>query len=160
MTVAAEELEQIAGDIWSTMLGLDLRAGGSDPAVAVAVAPDAQGRRRVFTGCILITGDWEGAVTLDLPSGLARRAGAIMFGGSPDEVADAEIRDVVGELTNITGGNVKALVGGTCQLSLPSVTEGADYLMSLPGSSVMNRVRLECDGEQLLVTVLERTAPV
>lgn len=110
----------------------------------------------MFTGCILITGDWEGAVTLDLPSGLARRAGAIMFGGSPDEVADAEIRDVVGELTNITGGNVKALVGGTCQLSLPAVTEGADYLMSLPGSSVVNRVQLDCDGELLLVTVLER----
>lgn len=154
MTVADAELEQITGDIWSTMLGLDLRPGGPDP--AAAVAPDAQGRRRVFTGCILITGDWEGAVTLDLPSGLARRAGAIMFGGSPDEVADAEIRDVVGELTNITGGNVKALVGGTCQLSLPAVTEGADYLMSLPGSSVVNRVRLDCDGELLLVTVLER----
>jgi chemotaxis protein CheX len=154
MTVADEDLEQIAGDIWSTMLGLDLRSGGTAPTAAAG----AEGPR-VFTGCILITGDWEGAVTLDLPSGLARRAGAIMFGGAPEEVADDEIRDVVGELTNMTGGNVKALVGGTCQLSLPAVTEGADYLVSLPGSSVVNRVQLDCDGELLLVTVLERTAP-
>jgi chemotaxis protein CheX len=155
MTVADEELEQIAGDIWSTILGLDLRPAGT----ALAPAPPAGDGPRVFTGCILITGDWEGAVTLDLPSGLARRAGAIMFGSAPEDVADAEIRDVVGELTNMTGGNVKALVGGTCQLSLPAVTEGVDYLLSLPGSSVVNRVQLDCDGQTLLVTVLERTAP-
>jgi len=157
MTVADAELVQITADIWSTLLGLELRSAAPELTANGSADPDAQAAGRVFTGWILITGDWEGAVTLDLPSGLARRAGAIMFGGSPDDVADADIRDVVGELTNITGGNVKALVGGSCQLSLPAVTEGVDYLMSLPGSSVVNRVRLDCDGELLLVSVLERS---
>lgn len=144
---AEQELRRIAGDVWSTVLGLDLR-----PRPTAAASPG----ERVFTGCVQITGDWDGAVTLHLPHHLARRAAAVMFATDPSDLVDDDLRDVVGELTNMTGGNVKALVGGTCQLSLPAVTEGPDHLVSLPGSVVLTRLAFDADGDPLLLTLFAR----
>jgi chemotaxis protein CheX len=147
MTVAAPDLGQIAADIWTAMLGLDLteiREGSLDSL-------------ETLTGCVQITGDWTGAVTVQLCLALATTATASMFGMEPEEVSEEEISDTVGELANMAGGNVKSLLVGSCQLSFPSVTRGVDYQLSVPGSSIVDRSVLSCDGELVVVTMLART---
>ncbi|MFA9446391.1 chemotaxis protein CheX [Egicoccus sp. AB-alg6-2] len=142
------DLQQIGADIWAAILGLELR-----PADALETHDADQ---RVVTGVVQITGDWSGAVTVQCPEALARTATALMFGSEPSEVTEDEVTDTVGELANMTGGNVKSLLAGTCQLSLPAVTTGRDYHVHISGAQVIERVTAECDGALVVMTMLER----
>ena len=144
------DLHAVTAEIFAAMLGLELA-----PVDAPAIR-DAD--RRVVTGCVHVTGDWEGAVTFECSEQLARRAAAMMFGLPEDGLGDAEVTDTVGELANMTGGNVKALLGGDCGLSLPSVSGGRDHHMAIPGASPLDRVVATCEGEPVVVTLLERVS--
>jgi chemotaxis protein CheX len=148
MPVAAPELARIAADIWTSMLGLELEEDRLGDLTAT----------ETLTGCVQITGDWEGAVTVQLGTALARRATAVMFGMELDEVTDEEIGDTVGELANMAGGNVKSLLAGSCQLALPSVTSGRDYTVSVRGAEPIDAVTMSCEGEVVIVTILARSA--
>ncbi|HSK21905.1 MAG TPA: chemotaxis protein CheX [Egicoccus sp.] len=148
MTTTTIDLQQIGAEIWAAILGLDLQ-----PADAMAVHPEDV---RVVTGVVQITGEWAGAVTVQVSEHLARTATALMFGSEPAEVTEEEITDTVGELANMTGGNVKSLLAGTCQLSLPSVTTGRDYHVHISGAEIVDRATACCDGELVVMTMLER----
>lgn len=150
MDLTQVDLHQISNDIWAAMLGLELKP---NPASGTH-EPD----ERVVTGCVQITGDWAGAVTVQCSDRLARRATALMFAMEEDETSEEEVTDTIGELANMTGGNVKSLLAGSCQLSLPSVTSGRDYTVVIPGATPVDRVASDCDGELVVVTVLQRTA--
>lgn len=147
MELHTADLRRITADIWCATLGLSLTAeeGTADPSGAHV------------TGRVEITGEWTGAVIVQCTPSLARRASGQMFGASVDDVSEDDVRDTVGELANITGGNVKSLLGtGHCQLSLPEVStldEGAPT-----GGDVVDRVASRCDGELLVVTVLRRAS--
>lgn len=139
------DLETITADVLSTMLGLSVERH---------VGPGPQGQ--VLTGVVQITGAWSGAVTINCTAGFARTAAAAMFGLQPQDLADEDVHDALGELANMTGGNVKNLVDGSCQLSLPTVTEGRQYRVTILGSVPRGEVTFACDGEPLQITVLER----
>jgi chemotaxis protein CheX len=134
-------LGPIVTDIWATILDLELEPIDSESLPA---------ETRVLTGCVQITGDWDGAVTLECSEALARRASAIMFGLDETDLSDEDLHDTVGELTNMTAGNVKATLAGSCSLSLPSVTSGPEHRVSIPGTRVLERLAFAC-GEHLLV---------
>ena len=146
MGISSTDVEQVTEEIFAAVLGLQI---GLDTSGGVTAG-------RVITGMVQITGDWRGAVAIELSEPLARQATAIMFGMEPDEPAGEDIRDTVGEIANMTGGNVKSLLGGTCQLSLPSVTEGAEYEVSVPGTAVTQVVGFRCGDERLRVSILEQ----
>lgn len=142
------DLHRIAAEIWAAMLGLDL-----EPDRPVDThAPD----ERVVTGTVLITGDWEGAVTVQTSHAHAVRATGLMLMMDEAEIVDDDVADTIGELANMAGGNVKSLIEGSCQLSLPSVTSGRDYTVSIPGSKVVQRTAMDCEGELVVVSLLQR----
>jgi chemotaxis protein CheX len=66
-----------------------------------------------------------------------------------------EIRDALGELTNVIGGNVKALFPGPSALSLPTVAVGSDYDLGVIDASATRTVSFTCDGQPLVVTLFE-----
>lgn len=148
MTTTTIDLQQIGAEIWAAILGLELK-----PADAMAAHAE---HARVVTGVVQITGDWGGAVTVQVSERLARTATALMFGSEPADVTEDEITDTVGELANMTGGNVKSLLSGSCQLSLPSVTTGVDYQVHISGAEAIDRATADCDGELVVMTMLER----
>ena len=148
MAFAETEICEVTESIWRSVLGLDVRRGASGSA--------HDGRRRFLTGCVQVTGAWEGAITVDCSAALARRAAGIMFDVDPDSAELPEIQDALGELTNMTGGNIKNLLPSPSLLSLPSVTEGLDYSVSVPGGRLLTEVSFECQGEPLLVRVLKK----
>ena len=59
-----------------------------------------------------------------------------MFEMSEDEVSDDEMMDTLGELTNMAAGNINTLLPSGCTISLPSVAEGIDYKLTIPGGKV------------------------
>lgn len=148
MDLSAVELDRIASDIWSAMLGLTL-----EPYFDAPVFPPDE---RVATGIVQITGDFEGAVTIQLTGAKAREVAAVMFAMEAGEIGEEEVSDAVGELANMTGGNVKSTMSGSCQLSLPSVTSGRDYQVSVPGTAVRDRIGMTQDGDLVVITLLMR----
>lgn len=147
MDFPAETLSPLAAEIWSSMLGIDL-----DP--IDGAKPDFD-HQKTMTGCVQVSGDWSGAITVRCPSETARSFAAVMFGCEPDDLPIEEVRDALGELTNMTGGSIKGLVPGSCQLSIPTVTEGIEYSFSIPRSNEVCSVGFEYEGEPLEVVVYE-----
>jgi chemotaxis protein CheX len=144
LTLQADIIE-IAQSIWETMFALPLEAGsggilGTDPAM---------------TGAVHIDGAWEGAVMLQCPQALASRLTSVLFQADGTPATD-DVRDAMGELTNMLAGNVKALLPEPSRISLPTVAFGADYELSVVGTRAVATVSFTCEGSPLTVTLLER----
>ncbi|HZP30771.1 MAG TPA: hypothetical protein VFC99_17620, partial [Acidimicrobiia bacterium] len=57
---------------------------------------------------------------------------------------------------NMVGGNVKGMIEGECKLSLPTVAEGADFRIAVPGSGVHTVLVFDCEGKPFRVKLLVR----
>jgi chemotaxis protein CheX len=143
------ELTEITERVWASLVETPLlpRQPGQPGPVAGT---------RTITGCVQITGAWEGAVTVHCSLGLAKALTAAMFMVDPEDTTPEEIGDALGELANMVGGNVKALLPEPCRISLPAVADGMDYRLSVPGARPVTAVTWTCDGEPLMVRLLER----
>ena len=142
------ETSEITWTIWKTVLDLTVQRTNGQWPVGTAES--------LLTGCVLIAGAWKGAVILDCTETLARRVTGIMFGVDPARATEDEIRDALGELTSITGGNIKGLMPGPSTLSMPAVVAGRDYRLIVPGSRRLSRVSFACEEDALVVTVVQR----
>jgi chemotaxis protein CheX len=148
MQYLEQEIISLTQYIWGVTLNLE--AIPQD--VPVPVPPGS----RSLDGVINITGAWAGALVLQVPESVARRAAAVMFELDESAASLEDMQDAVGELTNMTGGNVKALLEGQCALSLPAVVEGRDYSIRVPGSEAVTRVTFDVDGAPFVVSLLTR----
>ena len=140
------KLNEITEKVWSMMLGFrlepmpfDVKRAESEPLVL---------------GQVVISGAWRGAVTLGCSSALARRAAAAMFGKLPADAEAGEIRDALGELTNMVGGNFKTLLRGDCRLSVPNVVDTVPYGQVDPAPALHQW--FECEGGVVLLHVNKR----
>lgn len=146
MTTIDDEVDELAFSIWDTLF---------DPRLALAPGPDAAIDHAV-SGVVHVTGSWNGAIMLQLPSELATSLTAAMF-QAPSSPTRDEITDAVGELTNMLAGNIKALLPVPSVISLPAVAFGSDYDLSVVGSTTLSRRVYACGGHAVAVTVLERS---
>ena len=146
-----QQLDEVIHTVWQTMLGQDLE----DAEVEETWKDDTD---RGMMACIQITGTWEGAVTIECTAKLARDMAEDMFGMDPGEASDEEVSDALGELVNVVGGNVKALLDGGAELSLPAVTTGVDYKVVAPGSTETCQLQFTYTGEPVRVGLLARHA--
>lgn len=139
----------ITQNVWESMLGQEIH-----PSSAAELLGELTGKR-TLTGCVQLAGAWEGTVLLHCSLGLASRLAGVMFSSDPETLGQGEVEDAWGELANMVAGNVKALLPRPCQLSLPAVVQGLDYHVVVPGTRVFAQSFLECQGEPVLVTLLE-----
>ena len=149
MEFSTEDLGQIVSDIWTSMLGFPVQAR-SEPA-------EMNGTRHL-SASVQISGGWDGTVLVSCAEGLARKVAATMFDVEESSTTDDEIRDALGEVANMTAGNVKALVESYCRLSLPMVAEGRELAISIPGSRVVAQASFDCDDAPLTIEVYEKAA--
>jgi len=144
MTALEAELDDITRTIWGTLFDLPMNG-----ARTASLGPETG-----LTGCVQVVGAWRGAVMLRCPMSLASTLTEQMFrSGTAPSVDD--VRDALGELTNVIAGNVKALFPGTSQLSLPAVAVGSDYEVGVIDANAATSVAFTCDGEPLMVTLFE-----
>jgi chemotaxis protein CheX len=144
--VAPAKLNEITAKVWSMVLGFRILPVQCDPG-------RAQDHDFVL-GKISISGSWVGAVTLGCSSALARRAAAAMFGKLPADADAGEIRDALGELTNMVGGNFKTLLRGDCRLSVPNVVDTVPYGQVDPAPALHQW--FECEGGVVLLHVKKK----
>ncbi len=148
MKVQEQDIRDITGAVWTNVLQTTAcpPPDGSEPELLGTV----------MTGCVQISGAWQGAVTLQCTSDLARAAAATMFETDPARTSPEEIRDALGELVNMVGGNIKALLGGSLQLSLPLVVEGTRDALCVCEAVAVHRVWFASQGEAFAVTLFSR----
>ena len=151
MQIDAQQIAVLIDDIWMSTLGLPTRP--TEPRAAASSSDPT------LDGLVNIAGDWQGTVAVQVPKALAARIAARMFrlGDTPPTLED--MQDALGEITNMTGGNIKALLPGHCVLSLPAVVEGQAYTIRVPSSQVVTRVAFECDGFPAVVSLMTAGQP-
>lgn len=107
-----DDLLQLASTVWSSVLSL--------PTIEVDPRPPHPGTY-VLIGTIRFDGAWVGHLDLRCSAAAAREVAGAMFATDPADLAEDEIRDALGELANIVGGNLKALLPQPTHISLPIV---------------------------------------
>jgi chemotaxis protein CheX len=148
MVVAeANQFRDAVESVWSTMLGIDVEPGQ-------AMVLD-RGDPDYMTGCIQITGAWQGAVTVDCSVGLARQITALMFGIEVYETMPDQVSDALGEMTNIISGTIKSFLPEPSSLSLPAVAEGRDCYFRVIGARLVAQLCFSYKGEPFQVTIVE-----
>ncbi len=79
--------------------------------------------------------------------------GTFSFHGPPETVDDV-VRDVLGELANMIGGNLKCVLTAGIVLSIPSVVDGSNYHLRVCGATARDRLSFQCDEGPFWVTIL------
>jgi CheY-specific phosphatase CheX len=124
-------------------------------AVLVEQPPVASFPERV-SGAVGLGGEHVKAVVyLHLSAAFAAQGAAAMLGMNPGEQpSDAEINDVVGELTNMVAGGLKSALcdqGLACAVSTPSIIRGTAFeIESLPGVT-LTQLTFACGAHQVLL---------
>jgi chemotaxis protein CheX len=141
-----EGLERIAHDIFETMLGVEVEAAGQQ----------WQPARDRLTGAVYLAGAWRGAVLLECDRAQACDfTNRLMAVPLPDDVDD-DVRDTMGELANMIGGNLKSVLPRGVVLSMPSVVEGGDYSLRVcGGNAIVERVACRSPAGVFWITLVE-----
>lgn len=112
-----------------------------------------------FKDCISslvgMAGAYNGLVSLHLPSTLAIKIAANINKMNLVEVND-DVRDAMGEITNIIAGSFKLHLsksGLDIHLSTPSVIFGKEYVISLGSKPEQIALRFAADNEWFMVAV-------
>ncbi|HVQ95331.1 MAG TPA: chemotaxis protein CheX [Mycobacteriales bacterium] len=145
--VLKDDLQAITEQVWQSFLDPE----GSDPLLLSLLEPAVSD----VAAAVSVTGAWRGHVVIGCSTGASKHAASALLGVSSEEVTEDDVSDALGELANIIGGNVKALLPEPCALSLPYVVASA----GVRWPSVQEICRL--DGmwrdEPVHITVLEST---
>jgi chemotaxis protein CheX len=144
--ITEAELDSFRGDVaalvesvYSSMLGIELRA----------LPPDAWTPEPELTGSLEFSGAWHGKLMLGCTRAQAFDW-AVRWTHNPDPPED-DVRDMVGELANIIGGNLKPLLPKVTRIAFPSVSNG-----DFDANIAPFRLCFEAGGEPFAVSVLQR----
>lgn len=105
-------VQGIADETWLTLLGTE---------EVLVPAPDENPEDAV-SAWVEVTGPWSGAVVLTCGRTTAEELSRTLLRGPVGgAVAPEDVTDALGELANVVGGNIKALLPAPSILGLPGV---------------------------------------
>lgn len=146
--VGTEVLVELAQAVWASFVDDEVPLVDVGPWV-----PEPDGTP-VVVGRVAIQGPAAGVLAVLLPAPAAAEAAARMFDIDPAAVVPEDVHDATGEIANMVGGNVKAMLPGEHRLGLPSVTTGADG----PALDEALASATLLWGEHVLLVTLDRAA--
>ncbi|MBN9660828.1 MAG: chemotaxis protein CheX [Acidobacteria bacterium] len=127
------ELQQIVSSVFQLMMGLEVEQVDR----AWSPQPDH------LAATIQLKGSWTGELLLETsPQHACRLTGLFLAMDPPGEV-DEEVHDVLGEITNMIGGNYKCALAPGATISIPSVAPASERLHLL-SSSLADRKAFAC----------------
>lgn len=142
-------------EVFDTMLSLDLTA------LDGTAAPDIADGARVV-GSVSFVGPLMGGFNFYVSETFSRVMTAAMLGMETDELeGEEEVKDVVSELCNIVGGNLKSKfcdAGLKCELTTPAFTTGNDFKIESRHMIIYERMAFEQGDNTVYVEVGVKTA--
>jgi chemotaxis protein CheX len=142
--ILPSEVAQIVESVFGSMLGLETRE---------CEEPWFPSVDRL-TAAVHLAGHWNGAVLLECDRCQACRFAGRFLSMDPPDAVDDVVRDVLGELANMIGGNLKCVLTQGIRLSMPSVVDGDDYFVRICGAEVSERVAFGGEEGPFWVTIL------
>ncbi|MGD8703609.1 MAG: flagellar motor switch protein FliN, partial [Desulfosarcina sp.] len=113
-------------DVFYTMLEMEVEA--------IQEIPESFVEEMRTVGSVTFAGEVDGMFNVQVNDDFGKEMTAAMLGMEIDEVEDEEaVYDVIREVSNIIGGNLKSKfvdAGLSCLLSTPSITSGRDFKVS------------------------------
>ncbi len=120
------------------------------------VEPDAgkfeEGAENLVAGSIQISGAWTGVIALVMENALANQIAEKMFFLEKGDAGEQEIEDAVSEMTNMIGGNLKALLPQPSHLSLPMVDLKGN-IFNFPFTELKSKAYFKTNGHKLRVAI-------
>ena len=146
MQFLKSEIQQYNKMVWTTLLGFDIKPqpGPFD------ISPE-----KIVTGSVQVTGKWNGVISIYLPPSLVSRVTETMFSLNSGEATLETQKDAVGELINMIGGNIKAMLPHPCTLSTPIYSiEGQSQ--QFPFTKKVAECKFVCHGDSFALSVYEQ----
>ncbi len=143
-------LVDLVMNVWSIALGMQL------------TPVDCQDHSGEYiTGVISIVGTGKYAVFLNCTKSLVLKSASILFEQPEDEINKEELEDSYGELVNMVGGEVLALLPGKNELGLPIVAKSGEHGFSIPNRLDLGSAWLAYEDQYINITVigLEKNQP-
>lgn len=140
------QIEEIANTLWSTLFDLDTQS--------VAYSLPVQ-QPLVYGAYVTISGGFSGGVIVQTSYDHLRSLAAKSFEKELADVSAHEMDDLMKELSNIIGGQIKAVLPGDCQLSLPSVEDNLKGEWLLPGMQILQNVHIKSEGESIHIRLAQ-----
>jgi flagellar motor switch protein FliN len=113
-------------DVFYTMLEMEVEA--------IQQVPDSFIEELRTVGSVTFAGEVDGMFNIQVNDNFGKEMTAAMLGMEIDEIENMEeVYDVIREVSNIIGGNLKSNfvdAGLSCVLSTPSITNGRDFKVS------------------------------
>jgi chemotaxis protein CheX len=139
------DLAEMVEQVWVSYL---------DPeGVSPLVTNGDHGQPTEVHSTVSITGSWTGHVVYATSTSAAKRAAAAFLAMEVDEVSQEDLSDVLGELANIVGGNVKAMLPPGCFLSLPQVVLAPEEKTIYPNAERVSGLYGTWEGEPVSVSM-------
>ncbi len=136
-------------ELFDTMLSLDVDLSDREP---FKNSDDFR-----VMGAVDFAGGVHGSIQFQVSKTFGRMITAGMLGQELDEVQDIDsVKDVIGEMTNILGGNLKAAfcdTGLACQISTPSLTVGLDFNIEILNMDRYERFAFKLNDHDIVVEV-------
>jgi chemotaxis protein CheX len=105
-------VQEIVDETWSALLGAD----------EVLVPVPGEVSDDALSAWVAVSGPWTGVVVLTCGRATAEELSRTLLRGcSPGPLDADDVADAMGELANVVGGNVKALLPGPSVLGLPDI---------------------------------------
>ncbi|BHH83361.1 chemotaxis protein CheX [Desulforhopalus sp. 52FAK] len=121
MDISGKIIESTS-EIFSSMVMMEVTVNGE-------LKDSIEPLNKSITGVIGLAGTHKGVLAIHFPHPVAMAITGSFLGMEVEEVNE-DVEDAVGELANMLGGNVKAILsdnGRDIDLSLPSVVSGENY---------------------------------
>jgi chemotaxis protein CheX len=144
VVVSENDLAEMLEQIWVSYLDPD----GVHPLIRTGDAQPSE-----VHSSVSITGSWSGHVVYASSATAARRAAAAFLAMAPDEVSPEDISDALGELANIVGGNLKAMLPPGALLSLPQVVLAPDSATRYPNADRISGLYGRWEGEPVSISM-------
>jgi chemotaxis protein CheX len=123
----------LSESVFLSMLGLEVHPAQAE----LLTSPE------MITGAVYFAGAWKGAVLLQCNRSQACDFTARLMGIPMPQKLDDDVRDAVGEVANIIGGNLKPILPHGTVLSMPSVVEGDPSALRICGNSPIIRLAFD-----------------
>jgi flagellar motor switch protein FliN len=113
-------------DVFFTMLDMEVEA--------IQTVPPSFTEENRTVGSVTFAGEVDGMFNIQVNDDFGKTMTAAMLGMEPEEIEnEEEVFDVIREVSNIIGGNLKSKfvdAGLSCVLSTPAITNGRDFRVS------------------------------
>lgn len=134
-------------DVFYTMLSMETEN--------IAAVPPGFREDKRTVGTVSFAGDVQGLFNIQVNNDFARKMTAAMLQMDEAEIeSDEDVFDVLRELSNIIGGNLKSAfvdAGLSCVLSTPAITSGLDFRVESLNIIKTQRFLFSCGGSTIIV---------